>query len=70
MWKPGQIVTVKGIICRVVKDNKFPSCWNCTFLHLVRSYEFPCSKCLDIHGNFKLPDDCHLEKICLKKAKL
>lgn len=69
MWKPGQIVTVKGIVCRVVKD-KFPSCWYCAFFHLCRSYEFPCDECLSVGGNFKLPDDCHLEKICLKKAKL
>lgn len=69
MWKPGQIVTVKDIVCRVVKD-KFPSRWYCVFFHSCRSYEFPCNECLSVGGNFKLPDDCHLEKICLKKAKL
>ena len=69
MWKPGQIVTVKSIVCRVVKD-KFPSCWYCEFRSLGKSYEFPCNECLSVGGNFKLRDDCHLEKIICKKAKL
>lgn len=68
MWKPGQIVTVKGIVCRVVKD-KFPSCWNCAFRSCIKD-EFPCDECLSVGGNFKLADNCHLEKICSKKAKL
>lgn len=68
MWKPGQIVTVKGIVCRVVKD-KFPSCWSCIF-GCVEQSNFPCNECLlNIPGKFKLPDDCHLEKICSKKVK-
>ena len=68
MWKPGQIVTVNDIVCRVVKD-KFPSCWYCAFRSCIKD-EFPCDECLSVGGNFKLPDNCHLEKICSKKAKL
>lgn len=67
MWKPGQIVTVKDIVCRVVKD-KFPSCWDCVFNPIrFNSQQCPCLKCLSVGGDFKLPDDCHLEEICKKE---
>ena len=68
MWKPGQIVTVQGIRYRVVRD-EFPTCHKCAFFYSGKCYEFPCNECLNVGGKFKLPDDCHLEKICLKKAK-
>lgn len=61
MWKPGQIVTVCGIVCRVVKD-EFPTCHKCTFFYW-RCYESPCNECLSVGDKFKLPNDCHLEKI-------
>lgn len=65
MWKPGQIVTIRGIVCRVIKatESRFVICESiCEFRQLLCS-EYPCSNCCGIDGKKKLPSNCYLKKI-------
>ena len=60
MWKPGQIVTIRGIVCRVTKTAR-ARCWRCEF-GLLPCSEYPCFDCVNgIHK--KLPSNCYLKKI-------
>lgn len=60
MWKQGQIVTVRGIVCRVTKTTR-GRCWDCEFGQLPCS-EYPCSTCCMIGIEEKFPSNC-----CLKR---
>jgi len=60
MWKPGQIVTIRGIVCRVTKTAR-ARCWRCEFAKLSWT-EYPCRGCVS-GVNEKLPSNCYLKKI-------
>lgn len=62
MWKPGQIVTIRGIVCRVTKIAETGyHCCGCEFTKLPCA-EYPCFGCIS-SVNKKLPSNCHLKKI-------
>ena len=58
MWKPGNLVTIKGIVYRVKREREpFTSCRQCAF-----SDEFGCSLTVTSYGRYPLPTDCYLER--------
>lgn len=67
MWKPGQIVTICGKVCRIRKtkplyDGSIRDCIFCTFTHL-DACAHPCLECCFTSFSHKLPQGCHLEAI-------
>ena len=63
MWKPGNLVTIKGIVYRVKREPEpYTSCKHCAF-----GYNFRCS--LQVRrGMYPLPKDCYLEKVRYKRS--
>lgn len=70
MWKPGQIVTVCGKVCRVKRGKIVPfldvsimlTCKFCAFRKYY-SEQYPCSRCCYAVEICKLPQECYLEEI-------
>lgn len=59
MWKPGQIVTIRGKKYRITKDTVDFDCTVCDHCDMPVGRE-PCHTCLWGH---KMPDNCHLQEI-------
>lgn len=60
-WKPGQLVTINGIVYRVRKAKVIGACIMCEFKH----YEpdvYPCVNCMNFNVGL-MQCDCYLEKI-------
>lgn len=68
MWKPGQLVTIEGKICRIKKitDDDI-QCHSCEFEHQ-DWIKYPCSGCI---SGVLIPEYCNLKlvKSCTKQDK-
>ena len=66
MWKPGQLVTIRGRIYRVTKVKScLGSCILCEFRRLEEDV-YPCSVCFvvnNIIASLKIPAGCYLQRI-------
>lgn len=59
MWKPGNLVTIGGIVYRVKREPaQWTSCKLCAF-----GDEFRCSLPVRNYGKYPLPEDCYLERV-------
>lgn len=56
MWKPGNLVTIKGIVYRVKRKPFWSACCRCTF-NTNTKCEYPISMW------FKAPGCCYLKRI-------
>lgn len=63
MWKPGNLVTIEGVVYRVKREYKpWHACRQCAF-----GDEFRCSLTVRNYGRYPLPSDCYLERVRYKK---
>ena len=63
MWKPGNLVTVNGVVYRVKREYKpWHACKQCAF-----GDEFRCLLPKRNYGRYPLPEDCYLEKVRYKR---
>lgn len=61
MWKPGQLVTIKGIVCRVKRSShKEDTCTKCAFAG--KGFCICLRLCLD-DALFSVPYDCYLVRV-------
>ena len=63
MWKPGNLVTIDGIVYRVKREPElFTSCRYCAFSNGPYG---PCSCSFPglRYKKYPLPEDCYLEKV-------
>lgn len=58
MWKPGNLVTIKGVVYRVKRTDSAYTCRQCAF-----GDEFLCSLPARIYGRYPLPIDCYLKRV-------
>lgn len=59
MWKPGNLVTVKGIVYRVKRESEtFTACENCAF-----GGELCCSFPMRFYKRYPMPMDCYLKRV-------
>ena len=72
MWKPGNLVTIKGVVYRVKREYKpWHACRQCAFgswLYTV-SGEPCCQLPVRNYGKYPLPEDCYLERVSPIKRK-
>lgn len=59
MWKPGQIITIKGERYRIKKTLYGSDCQKCCGISIPVASE-PCHTCL---LNSKMPPYCHFEEV-------
>ena len=59
MWKPGNLVTIKGIVYRVKREYKpWHACRQCAF-----GTEPLCSFPTRHYGKYPLPKNCYLKRV-------
>ena len=63
-WKPGQLVTVNGIVCRVTKmpNSYYTGCMRCAFYNDYKICDDLC-RGVPFWRTTKLPDNCYLKKL-------
>ena len=58
MWKPGQLITIRGIVYRVKRDYSGNVCGQCA-LKTAISCSFPARR----YEQYSLPRNCYLERV-------
>lgn len=64
-WKPGNLVTVNGIVYRVKRESEqWTSCYLCEFGDM-----YHCSLPVRNYGKYPLAEDCYLKRLSPKEIK-